>query len=200
MNPKDSRYYTYIKPIINNKKIQTYSGLVFSIITVSIFAFFAIRPTISTIIGLQKSIQEQEEILTTLSQKSSNINTGKTNYDTLDLSVKENIELLFPEKVEIARLIDNLNSLANKYQASVSGLQFQQIDLIPTTRNPKNLVLKEMDFNFNLQGKYPELVKILAEFTSADRLIQIDSVSINQSSDRNLLMTINAKAFYLKGD
>lgn len=199
MNPQLSRYYTYIRPVFKNKQVQTYSSLVFTIVTISIFSIFAIKPTLETIVGLQKSITEQQQVLESLKEKSENISIGKKNYESIDPSTKIKLLKTLPDKPESIRIINMLYNLASQNEASISGLQFQPVTLLPNplTLNKKP-ELAEVAFNFNLLGSYQQTQNTLNSLLKSDRLITLESLIINRNEGGSLILTVNAKAFYLK--
>src|SRR5581483_10862232 len=127
MEARFSRYYTYIRPIVKNKQVQSYSFITFSMITSIIFAIFAIQPTVKTIISLQKSINEEKQILHQIEKKTSDLSQGKQNYQSLDPLTKNTLLSLVPNFPELPEFIDDLSSLASQNQASISGLQFQPL-------------------------------------------------------------------------
>lgn len=199
MGPKYSRYYTFVKPILRNRHIRTYSPLVFSLITIAIFSIFAIKPTVSTILSLQKSIVEQHQVLDKLRQKANNLSQGKNNYSAINPSTLSKMDNLLPAKASPASLINSLTNLAGQAEASLSGIQFQPINLDTTPYTlTKNPALKELTITFNLQSTYPKMVKFIKSLDSLDRLITIDSISFNESADNSLVTTINARAFYIR--
>ncbi|MBI3485968.1 type 4a pilus biogenesis protein PilO [Candidatus Daviesbacteria bacterium] len=196
MNPQRFRYFVYIKPVLKNPYIKTYSSVVFSLIAITFFSLFAIRPTFKTIIALQKDIKAQKLVLNQLLDKSHNLETAKKNYDQIDPSVKNEIDNLLPDKLSLGTLINDLNALSLKYNASVSGLQFQPISIDPN-RQPatKDSDLKEIVFNLNLKGNYSDLVNVLEQIRSLPHLITIDIINITKL-DAGLTVSITAKSYY----
>lgn len=199
MNPKRNRYYTYIRPITKNKFVKTYSSLIFSLITVSIFSYYAIRPTVSTILSLQKSIAEQNRILSTLKQKVNNLVTGKSNYDSIPPSVKTKLADLVPDNPSLPGLIDTLTYAAQTSEATISGLQFQPVILEnQSTTLSKTTSLNQVDFSLNVQGSFANLMKLLTAIKRTDRLVTITSINFVKPLDGNIVMSIIGKAYYLK--
>jgi len=199
LNPKYNRYYTYIRPLVRNKAVQTYSPFVFSIVTVMVLAFFAIRPTVGTIIGLQKSITEQTQIRDTLNTKSANLSEGKRNYQELSPEVQEKLALLLPDQTSLPDLINDLSSLTNNLEASISGLQVQPVEIIGLPNTPiKDAKLTEISFTYNVVGGYRTFNEILRRIQFSNRLIALDSVNITRATDESLVMSINAKSYFLK--
>ncbi len=208
MNPTSTRYYTYIKPILRNPVVKTYSPVVFSLITVTLFIIFAIKPTISTIISLQKSINEKQQILKQLEEKENSLTVGKSNYQRLSPKVREQLRTQIPSAISIPCLITNLRTLAALNEASISGLQFQPTLLEGKSDCPpqeedlrnlnKNISLGEIDITFNTLGSYSQLTKFLNSLNQSNRLISIQNVNFNKQQEAGLIMSINAKAYYIK--
>jgi Tfp pilus assembly protein PilO len=201
MKPQFSRYYTYIRPILKNKTVKTYSSLVFSLFMVVIFSLFAIKPTITTIVALQKSIDEQEKLLEQIQKKGQDLEVGKRNYDQIDSDIKLTLLGLIPNSTSIPSLIDSLSSLAASFDASMSGVQIQPVDLDgPPDRLTKQAALKEIDFTLSVQGSYIQLTDFLDALYRIDRLINIQTVSFSKQIDGRLTMTVNARANYVKNE
>lgn len=199
MNPQKSRYYTYIRPVLRSKTVRTYSSLIFSIITITIFLIYAIRPTLGTIVSLQKSIDEQKDILDKLNKKVSDLTEGRKNYESIDPELKTKLIDLVPYSPSLPSVINNINKLAAISQASLSGIQFQPTELQqPPKTLVKNVTLKEVDFTFNAQGTYTQLLNLLVNLKKGDRLVSIESVTFNKPVDGDLIMTVNGKAVYIK--
>ena len=199
MNPKASRYYTYIRPILRNKFAKTYSSLIFSLITIFVFSFYAIRPTVTTILSLQKSITEQTSIQTKLQQKVSNLSQGKLNYENIDPQVKTKVNNLIPDNPELARLVNSLNYAADQAEASVAGIQIQAVELEDKKNQlTRDAPLGQVEFTLNTQGSFPTLMKLLTKLKRTDRLFTISSVNFAQPPDSGLIMSINGKAYFVK--
>lgn len=198
MNSRYNRYFIYVKPIIKNIYVKTYSSLVFSLVAITFFGLFAIRPTIKTIFALRQDISQQSKVLDELIQKSKNLEVGRINYEAIDSDLKQDINNLISDSVEVDRIIESLNNLASENQASISGLQIQPFEVYAASESA-SLELKEVSFTFNIQGSYQSLMRVLSQVPSNVRLLSIDTLNINKSEEGSLLiMSINAKTFYLR--
>lgn len=199
MKPQYSRYYTYIKPILKNKIVKTYGSFVFSIITITILGVFALKPTLATIVSLQKSTSEQQQILNQVNEKVKMLSEGTKNYENLPGQTRTKLFNLIPDAPTLPKLIDITSSLASRYEASVSGIQFQSVELGTVTKElKKGAQLKEIELTLNLQGSYSQMTNFLKTLVLSDRLIVIKNVSFNKSADTPLFMTVNAKTYYVK--
>lgn len=199
MNPQYSRYYTYVKPIVTNPYVKTYSTLIFSLIAITFFSLFAIRPTTKTILGLQKSINEQNQVLNQLTEKSQNLETGRKNLEGINPDLRNRIDSLLPSKTELPRFIDQLSLLALQNQASISGLQFQPVEIEGSSNSDTSLpTLTELSFTFNAQGQYAQLLNLLNSISNIDRLVSIDTVGFSKTDPGGLLMSVNGKAHFIR--
>lgn len=199
MNPSYSRYFTFIRPVLRNRQVKTYSSLTFSLLAIILFSFFAIKPTVGTILSLQKSITEQQQVLQELNDKAQNLSLGKENLNKIDPSTLNKLNNLLPSKTDPTFLADALTSLALQNNASISGLQLQSVDLVGTPQKlNKSASIREIDFTLNVAGNYSNLVSLLSSLKSSPRLISVDSVNLNQVPDGPLVMSINAKAYFLQ--
>jgi Tfp pilus assembly protein PilO len=198
MNPKNSPYYTYIKPLMKNQYVKNYAGMAFAIITIIIFGFFAIRPTISVIIGLQKSISDQKAILLSLEEKSATLETARTNLQNLNPQTITKMNNLLPSNTDLAPLIEYLNSLANTSNASISALQFQPVPLTPSDSQSTSTTIQDVDLTFNLQGTYAQFQYIIQNLTKGPRLLEIQNLNLTRTNDNILILSVNAKAYFIK--
>jgi Tfp pilus assembly protein PilO len=206
MDKAYSKYFVYIKPVFKSKGVQTYSPIIFSIIAITIFALFAVRPTVSTIVGLQKTIQERQDLLHRLEQKTKDLNEGRSNLEKLGEDQKNKIYTLIPNSTSIPCLIDNLNYMATSNQVTVTGLQFQPLILegkskciftdLDLTSIDKKATVKEIEFTLNSQGTYPDLIKFLNSLNQVSRLVSIKTVSLTKQASGPLVMSISGKAYY----
>lgn len=195
-NAKYNRYFTYIKPLIENKTVKSVTPYIFSLITIIIMLVFAIRPTVSTIVNLQKNIEENQQVLKQLEDKAQNLIQGKKNYENLSPEIKLEISTAIPNKPVVTSVISSLEN-SGKSIASASALQIQPLTLI--NDSPQNqFSLGEVDFSYNVAGSFINLLKVLQNTNGSPRLMQISSVTINKQPDNPTVLSITGKAYYLK--
>ncbi|OGE30942.1 hypothetical protein A2631_04655 [Candidatus Daviesbacteria bacterium RIFCSPHIGHO2_01_FULL_44_29] len=199
MNPYYSRYYTFVKPLLRNKYVQSYSSITFSLVLIIVFVIFAIKPTLVTIIALERSIDQQTQVLQELKDKGVNLSRGKDNYLSLDRDLRNTMENLIPNTTDVTGIISSLNNLSLAGQASVSGIQVQPTELtIKGKVLKKNSTLAEVFFTLNILTTYQQAVSFLDALVTSPRLFAIDSISMGARKDTDgLLVTINGRAFVL---
>lgn len=193
-----SRYFTYIQPVFKAPAVRTYGGPILTLITLTIFIIFAIKPTGETILVLQKKLEESKSALQKLNQKSENLLAAKKNYKQLDATTKSRVGNYIPANVELKSLITSLELVANKNNASISAIQIQPLTLEQTSQNTR-LKLSEITFTFNLEGVYENLLNVLKDLQNSPRLISISNIIFNKPSESSLLlMSVSGKAYYLQ--
>lgn len=193
-----SRYFTYIKPVARLPIVRTYGATIFTIFAITIFIFFAIKPTVETILVLQKRLETSSEVLEKINKKANDLSSAKQNYQNLDQDIKDQIQTAIPDSVNLKSVIQTLEQAAQKNEASVSALQVQPL-LIETKKGNLTGSLTEITFTFNIEGSYHNLISLLQDLKSSVRLISIDNLSLNKVSEEGgLVMSISGKAYYLK--
>ncbi|MBI2017557.1 type 4a pilus biogenesis protein PilO [Candidatus Daviesbacteria bacterium] len=193
-----SRYFTYIKPISKFPIIKTYGSTIFTLLIMIIFIFFAIKPTIETILVLQKKLENYDEIQKKVEQKANDLSQGKQNYDNLDENLKIRLQNAIPDSADISSIISNIEQITKSHNASISAIQIQPIILTP--RDEKIVgTLAEVNFTVNIEGFYPGLVAILQDLRLSSRLFSIENLTINKLTEGSgLILSISGKAYYIK--
>lgn len=193
-----SRYFTYIKPVTRIPIIRTYGSTIFTLITIAIFILFAIKPTVETILVLQKKLENSNEVLQKVTQKSKDLTLAKQNYQNLDQSAKDRIARIIPDNVNLKSLLGDLEQIAKRNEASISAIQIQPL-IVATKKTDTLGTLSEISFTFNVEGKYSQLTSLLQDIKSSSRLISIENLSLTKLSEgAGLVMSITGKAYYLK--
>lgn len=194
---KYSRYFTYIKPALKLPIIRTYGTTIFTIIIITVFTVFAIKPTVETILVLQKKEENFNQALEQINKKTESLTQAKENYENLDQNLKDKILSQIPDYPKFQTVIETLENTARRFEASVSALQIEP--LVVETKEQGLGTLTEIGFTFNVEGVYQNLVSILQDLRRSSRLISIDRISFNKVSETgSLIMSISGKAYYLK--
>lgn len=192
------RYFTYIKPVTKIPIVRTYGATIFTLFATAIFILFAIKPTVETILVLQKKLENYNQTLGKVNKKATDLSQGKQNYQNLDKETKDKIRAAIPDSLEIRSAIQTLELAAQRHEASVSALQLQPLTIDSQGEDTIG-TLDEFTFTFNVEGSYQNLISLLQDLRRSARLISIDTLTLNKVSEgENLIMSISGKAYYLK--
>lgn len=193
-----SRYFTYIKPLMKYPIVKNYAPAVFTLLTISVLTLFAIKPTIETIIVLQKKLADSEALLQKVTQKTNDLSLGKKNYDSLSPNIKEKISTAIPDTITLRTIIQSLEQAAQTHEASISALQFLPLVIDPKVKNKVGSI-DEISFTFNIEGNYSNLLSLLKDLKTSDRLMSVDNLSLSKTAEgTTLIMSLSGKAYYLK--
>lgn len=193
-----SRYFSYIKPITKLPIVKNYAPTIFTLLTATLLILFAVKPTLETILVLQKKLADSNEVLQKISKKDKDLTLGKKNYDNLDPAVKYKITQALPDTVNLKSIISLLEKSAELNEASISALQIQPF-VIDTTTEESIGKMREISFIFNVEGNYDKLISLLHNLKTSSRLISVDSLSLSKVNDGKLLiMSLSGKAYYFK--
>ncbi|KKR80840.1 MAG: hypothetical protein UU73_C0002G0175 [Candidatus Daviesbacteria bacterium GW2011_GWA1_41_61] len=193
-----SRYYTYITPVITNKLVKSSTPYIFSVLAVTLFMIFIIRPTLSTIAQLQKNIETHKQILDQLKKKGQDLTLAKQNFDSLDPQTKERIKLALPSQAQVTSLVKSLEDSVKK-EASFSALQVQSVTVYDNaaeaTTSPN---LGEIEFALNAQGSYQQLMATLDYLKHSSRIVTLTNIVLNKPAEGNMSLSVTGKAYLLK--
>ncbi|MBI3109672.1 type 4a pilus biogenesis protein PilO [Candidatus Daviesbacteria bacterium] len=193
------RYFTYIKPITGMPIVKTYGPVIFTLLIMTVFVVFAIKPTIETILVLQKKLADADKIVAQINEKTENLSKGKENYQRLEQNARDKIQRAIPDTIDLKSLIQTLEQSTRTYEASISALQIQPITLAATKDNNIQNKLQEVSFTFNIEASYQTLTAILQDLKANNRLISIDKLTLNRPGEgKSLIMSISGKAYFLR--
>lgn len=207
------RYYTFLGPFFSQPKAKAYTYLSLSLATIAFFVFFAIRPTVNTIIGLQKQIKDDREVETKLQEKINALSQFQVEYEIIrpDLPI---LDKAIPETPNINELIKVVEKLALDNEASLSAIQVGETFLsgegntvdkqLPNTiPRDKGLVLMPIskpaipiNLVFTNDGNYASIVKIVAAINRLPRLLSTKNITMVKGVNK-IIASIKVDAYYL---
>ena len=194
----------YAKP-----NIKIYLELILSLTTIIIFSIFAIKPTILTIIELNKEIQTKENTITEIKQKL--IDLQKVN-DIMQNEAEKlaRIETAIPSSATPENIILEMERLANKNSLQILNLSMSEVTIMGNEKLKKKgadnleklpLEADELPFNVSLSGSYQNLVLLISDIENQIRPIKIDSLTINTSTTdegKVLILTVAGRLPFVK--
>lgn len=191
------RYFTNINQFYRQKKIKVYTGIVLSIFATAFFIFFAIKPTIVTIVGLVKEISDKQLVTNELEAKVNALASAQSEYQRVETDLYL-VDQALPKSSEVAVFIRQLEALARKSEIKLEGAQMNQVSLKEqtTSKEPQTI-----NFSVVASGGYQNLKSFLQSISSLRRIVVIDSFAFRTAKDeteKKLNLTLTAKAFFMK--
>ncbi len=181
--------------------LKAYLEILFSLVTISVFAIFAFRPTLLTIAGLIKDIDTKEETLVTMNNKIQNLSKAQNLYD----QERKNILLLgtaVPKDPSVDVFARQIEGLSGK-RAQPVRLSIDETMILgaQSKKDPKEIGndfpedAESVSFSVSTSApidRYSLLSVFLKDFEKLRRPVKIDSLtfSSNKNSEQETLTLI----------
>lgn len=173
----------------NDEGFRNNINFILTFISVLVFGIFAIRPSINTITGLIKDIDEYRKVNGILTEKIQILNEVKANPEKLE-NESELISRALPTSPDEGNYIRNVNFLASKNQIQIGSVNFN------TTEEGQ---LGALEFTLTMTGEYPKVVSFIGDFNKLLRVTNIEALDISPKSENINVVTavIKGKAYFL---
>lgn len=193
--PRYRRYVVNLGRFYQKKKARIYTGIVFSILTVAFFLFFAIRPTLVTIASLLKEIEDKRVIAEKLEDKINALNSAQIEYRRVEKDLYLVDEAL-PVAPNVSLFVRQLEALARKHNVVIDSLQFEAITLKSEVQTGETG--QETSFSLAVTGNYSQLKSFLETLTRLRRMVLVDDFTFESGEEgEELVLSLNAKAHCL---
>lgn len=197
-NIKNNKYFELL-PDFKKEKTQRFTSIVLSLVALSFFGLFAINPTLSTIAKLKKQLADSKYVDQKLEEKINNLSVLQKKYNLIqsDLPI---VLASIPKNPEVPTLLAQLQSIAKNSNIILTNLQSFQVEAEPPSTDQS----KYSSFSFSIsgQGSYEDITKFLSSLTKMQRVLSIDTLSINKKSSETeqglLQFNILGKAYFKK--
>lgn len=174
--------------LISETRTQKLIGIILTLIALCLFGLFAISPTLSTIAKLRKEIDDYEIINQKLGEKISALSSLQQAYSRLESDVPTVLASI-PQSAFVPLFIGQMQSLAIGSNIQVSQLQSSQVDLFKEDGESK----KYYAYSFTLSGDgtYEDITKFIENVTNMQRLVGVETSTINNAENNNRSLRIN---------
>lgn len=179
------RYYVSLKPKLQKSRNSAYTAAVFSFLAVSLFAWYAVRPTLQTILFLRREIEDLTTVDQQMEDKISSLIEAQAAYQRIEPQLPL-IDEALPTTPEALVLASQLRTIANITQASISGLSFSATPLLdPAIQLPEDTAavsLEPITVSLVIEGPYDTLTAYLSRLMQFRRLFTVESLTIGQEA------------------
>jgi len=163
------------------KDFRVYIEIILSIITVTMFSIFALKPTVLTVSELIKEIEIKEEIILTMDQKIVNLDIAQSLYTSDPRIILVTQAITTVARPEI--FVRQLEALSATKNVTIEGISLDDAMILGESTavavaNPETPGIKELEFTINISGAYENLINFLSDFSKLRRPLLIDSANI----------------------
>src|SRR5258708_6631009 len=191
-----ARYREYLKllPHIKKENTRIITMLIFTFVAMSIFGFFAINPTLSTITELKKQLADSTALHQQLTIKINNLSNLQAQYNSLAPDLPY-VFAAIPNSPYVPTFMGQIQTLAINTQLSIISLQVEELEL--TT---KIKLAKGYSYAFVLQasGTYDNIAKFLMSITQFSRIVTIEQVSLARAQGKipGLIVIVRGRTYF----
>lgn len=190
--------YLKLLPSFKEERTQAFITIALTLFAVSLFGIFAINPTLSTIINLKKQLTDNLFVEKKLDEKISNLSILQLKYAVFEKDLPYVMSAL-PQKPNIPYFLGQIQTIAQKSNLDIAKIQSSQVELT----KPQESLENYSSFAFSLEGQAQNLKDIsdfLSNLYNFDRIISIDTISINNKTEKTNLLkfTLRGKTYFKK--
>lgn len=196
------RFYRQIEDIIVHKAPSVYTGAIFTFLSIALFGWYAIRPTLQTILFLRREIADNKVVNTQMEEKITRLIEAQAKHQSIAASLPLVDEAL-PQEARAIDVTYAIRTMATATGASVSGVSVGSTPLFASASAKPQAKVADASVSIQMTGTYPQLREFLNKAVSWRRLVTIESIKIlpnesGQSGGGPLQMTMKGQFHYLK--
>lgn len=200
------RYKSYFLNVSMHYKqradLKAYLEILLSLATISIFAFFALKPTLTTISQLTKEIKSKKDTLVQMNDKINNLSRAQALYD----QQRESIGLLakaLPDTPELGEVSRQIEGATAKSSIAMESLTIGKINVVGAEQDQDKEKAGNTTYVLSAPGEitsYKDLSTLFKDFVNLRRVNKIDSITLGVSNKSNqetkLLLYVNGNFLY----
>jgi len=193
--------------------VVSFIEIILSSLTITVFSLFAIKPTILTIIDLNKEIENKENTIVKINQKLTNLRTANKSLQ----QISDDIALIYsslPPSAQVQDAVGQLKELAKSSGVEVVNISSSDIAYLESKDSKSKESEKEklpqgsqeINLSISANGNYQEVDAFLKRIENLRRPIKIDSLYLSRDKksevDGNVFIsiTISGRMPFLKGE
>lgn len=192
------RYYLSLEDIAKKPMYRSYTAAIFSFLAISLFAWYAILPTLRTILFLRREIVDSEKVNKQMEEKIVSLIEAQETYQAVEPKLTLLSQAL-PDTPEAVSLVSQLRNLTVISQASVSSIQAGS-HAVTKPKSKKDNEQNTLTVSIILAGPYESLQSFLSGLALLRRTVTIESMKLNptQATDGNtsLQLVVNLITYY----
>ena len=191
-----------------NQDLRMFLEVLLSLGTISFFAFFALKPTLITIVELYKNIQTKQDLVNKMDTKIQNISAAQAIFDSeaARISLTQNS---VPDLASPETFVRQIEGLAITNSVNLLGVSVGQVILVGEEKKsstsetdiaPLPEGAKSLTFSISVNGAYPALSRFLSELENLRRPVKIDNTGLTSAQTEEgskLVLLISGRVPYL---
>lgn len=174
------RYYQNMEPELSKPANKAYTAIIFSFLAVSLFGWYAIRPTMQTIFSLKRETADKIEINKKMEDKISALIEAQSTYQEVEAKIPI-INQAIPTNSDAVSLVNQLRALAEITNVTVIGATVPTLPLTreAVTKTSTPLTLTDFVISISVSGPYANIKNYLLGILNLRRIVEIQGMTFN---------------------
>lgn len=197
-NLKKDKYTKLIEllPDFKKERTQKYTTIILTLSASIILGIFAVSPTLSTIVNLQKQLDDDKFVEQKLQEKINNLSILQQKY----ASIQSDLPLIFnaiPKSSQIPLFLAQLQGLANETNIKIINFQTYPVGLSDSIISDKRF--SSFDYSISVSGDYQSLLNFLDKISKFSRIVTLSNISMAKTVDANtstLQLSVKGSAYF----
>lgn len=188
------KYYLSLEPIFNKPTNRAYTAVIFSFLAVSLFGWYAIRPTMQTIFTLKREISDRTEIDKKMEDKISALIEAQATYEAIQQDIPALSDAL-PLNPDPIRAVAQLRGLASDSGVAITGLSVPSVPLQSepiSSKLPSAGKVNSVPMTLSITGAFADIKNFLLGITNLRRIIQPASMTFTPKNKSSGVATPSA--------
>lgn len=166
----------------STEKRNSYITFAVSLLAIILLIVFAVRPTVSTILRINKEVKSKKRTTAQLQSRISAINSLDTQYKE-SKDKFETLQMVYPAEGGYTLLLSNIDSIVSRNGFVLSSISFddyggESYGLSTQTLSPTTLRL-------TVRGQYGNFITLLKDIESLPMYPVVEGVSFSSQVDEN---------------
>lgn len=209
-------YRKYLEATVNiyksRKDIQMFSELLLSLGAIIIFGIFAIRPTLVTIAGLSKEINEKRRTIIQLDNKIESLVAAQTNYEQNKIAI-DLLDFAIPTNSYPQVFLRQVEGVAQKDTVSLASVNINDIPIKGRTNQTVKNLKKSEEKTYNISsasvpitisaaGNYNSILAFTSDLENLRRLILPERVELftrEETGSNIVYINLNGRIIFREG-
>ena len=183
-------------PYLSEERSQKFFTIVLTLIALSFFGFFAINPTVSTILKLRKEVDDIEFVYRELETKIKNLGILRREYSNMQADLPIVISAIATQP-DVHVLFAQIQAAGQKSNLKIKKLQNFEVEVI---KDEKTRGKNYYSYFFSIagSGSFENISDFVSTIINMQRIIDIDvfSISTTAAQTGQLEFNIQATAFF----
>lgn len=204
------RYYQSIHEVTTKPQTRGYMTAIFSFLAISLFGWYAIRPTVQTILVLQKEIEDNRLVNQQMEEKINKLIDAHATYQSIADDIPY-VAASLPPAPDALSVVEQIRNIAAIRGASISAISSSSAPLLskedsaPTTTKTTKVILnrkvKSIQFSVTIIGTYDIIEGIIEDILAMKRIVTIESISITPNPEtEQLKLAMRVNAHYIESE